>query len=60
MDSMTKVALWLIALGLWGLLLKPVFIPSPADAQRSMMDVNIQAVGGAHLGFGQALPVSEK
>ena len=56
MDSLTKTALWLIALALWGLLLRPLVLPTPLGAQGSM-DVNIAAVGGSPI-FGGSLDVN--
>ncbi len=48
MDSLTKTALWLIALALWGLLLRPLVLPTPLGAQ-GMMDVNIAAISGSSI-----------
>ncbi len=48
MDSLTKTALWLIALALWGLLLRPLVLPTPPGAQ-GMMDVNIAAISGSSI-----------
>ena len=56
MDSLTKTALWLIALALWGLLLRPLVLPTPLGAQGSM-DVNIAAVGGVPI-LGSSLDVN--
>jgi|SRR5437899_2747824 len=35
LDRTTKILLTLIVLGLWGLLLRPVFTPIPAGAQQA-------------------------
>ncbi len=75
MDSLTKTALWLIALARWGLLLRPLVLPTPLGAQGSMdvniaaiggsaipsrtLDVNIREVGGSSV-FGGSLPVTQK
>ena len=75
MDSLTKTPLWLIALALWGLLLRPLVLPTPLGAQGSMdvniaavggnsvklgmLDVNIDAVGGDPI-LGSSLPVTQK
>jgi hypothetical protein len=57
MDGWTKSALWLIALALWGILLRPLIAPAPAGAAREKIDVNIAAVGGSRLGFKGPIPV---
>jgi hypothetical protein len=57
MDRWTKAALWLIALALWGLLLRPIFLPEPAGAAREIANVNISEVGGLRLNVGGPLPV---
>jgi hypothetical protein len=59
MDALTKTALWLIALALWGLLLRPLFLPTSLWAEKRL-DVNIEAVGGRALGFGGPIPVSQR
>ena len=58
MDGWTKSALWLIALALWGILLRPLIAPAPAGAAREKIDVNIAAVGGSRLGFNGPIPVA--
>ena len=45
-DLYTKVILTLIAIGLWGVLLKPLFITEPVVASNGITDVNIQRIGG--------------
>lgn len=40
-DRMTKVLLFLIMIALWGLLLKPLVIPTPAQATSGPVPVNI-------------------
>lgn len=45
-DLYTKVMLTLIAIGLWGILLKPLFITEPVIASNGITDVNIQQIGG--------------
>ena len=46
-DRTTKILLLLIALGLWGLLLRPV--PTPAQATSGVVDMNIAQVGGRNI-----------
>ena len=58
MDGWTKSALWLIALALWGILLRPLIVPDPVGAAREKIDVNIAEVGGARLGFNGPIPVA--
>ena len=57
-DRTTRVLLALIAVALWGLLLKPVLTPTPVYAQEGVMAVNIAQVGGHRLyGVSGRLPV---
>jgi hypothetical protein len=60
MDRWTKTALWLIAVGLWGLLLRPIFLPGQVGAAREIQHVNIAEVGGLGVGLGGPLPVLVK
>ncbi len=48
-DLYTKVMLTLIAIGLWGVLLKPLFVTEPVIASNSIMDVNIQKIAGQNV-----------
>ncbi|MFQ5692826.1 MAG: hypothetical protein ACE5IM_07260 [Nitrospinota bacterium] len=57
MDRWTRTALWLIAAALWGLLLRPFFLPDSAGAARKTLDVNIAQVGGSRLSFNGPIPV---
>ncbi len=57
MDGWTKAALWLIALALWGLLLRPLVLPESVSAAREKLEVNIAEVGGARLNFNGPIPV---
>ncbi len=45
-DLYTKIVLTLIALGLWAILLKPVFISENVTASTGIIDVNIKQVDG--------------
>jgi hypothetical protein len=45
-DTYTKIMLTLIAIGLWGILLKPLFITEPVVASNGIMDVNVQKIAG--------------
>ncbi|MBI2882241.1 MAG: hypothetical protein HYY21_11650 [Candidatus Tectomicrobia bacterium] len=58
MDRWTKTALWLIALALWGLLLRPLVLPDTAGAARETVNVNIAEVGGSKLSFNGPIPVA--
>jgi hypothetical protein len=57
MDGWTKTALWLIALALWGILLRPLVLPDDAGAAREKLDVNIAEVGGSRLSFNGPIPI---
>lgn len=57
MDRWTKTALWLIAIALWGLLVRPFFLPESVGAARGITDVNIAEVGGSRMSFNGPLPV---
>ena len=48
-DFYTKVILTLIAIGLWGMLLKPLFISETVIASNGIMDVNIRKIAGMRL-----------
>ncbi len=48
-DLYTKVILTLIAIGLWGILLKPLFITEPVIASNGITDVNIREIAGKRL-----------
>lgn len=45
-DLYTKIMLTIIAIGLWGVLLKPLFTSEPVAASNGIMDVNIQKISG--------------
>lgn len=45
-DLYTKIVLTLIALGLWAILLKPVFISENVAASTGIIDVNIKQIDG--------------
>ncbi len=57
MDRWTRTALWLIALDLWGLLLRPLVLPDSAGAARETLTVNIAEVGGCRLNFNGPISV---
>lgn len=48
-DLYTKVILTIIAIGLWGMLLKPLFISEPVIASNGITDVNIKKIAGMNL-----------
>lgn len=45
-DIYTKLILLSIAIALWGILLKPVFISENAKASSTILDVNIKQIDG--------------
>jgi hypothetical protein len=45
-DRMTKMLLVLIAVALWGLLLRPLMTPLPAVAQGKRVQYKVETVGG--------------
>ncbi|MGH7799864.1 MAG: hypothetical protein ACREOW_04435 [Thermodesulfobacteriota bacterium] len=45
-DIYTKIVLTIIAIALWGLLLKPLFVSESVSASSQVLDVNIQEIGG--------------
>ena len=45
-DLYTKMVLTVIAIALWGMLLKPIFVSDRASASTQMIDVNIKEIGG--------------
>jgi len=45
-DLYTKLILTLIAIALWGILLKPIFMSDRVSASTAVVDVNIKEVGG--------------
>lgn len=72
-DLYTKIVLTLIALGLWAILLKPVFVSENVVASTGVVDVNIKQIDGKRASsvldvniekvngrtyFGSSLPVS--
>lgn len=48
-DLYTKIILTIIAVGLWGVLLKPLFISEPVIASNGITDVNIKKIAGMNL-----------
>lgn len=48
-DLYIKVILTIIAIGLWGMLLKPLFISEPVIASNGITDVNIKKIAGMNL-----------
>ena len=49
-DLYTKVVLTIIAIALWGLLLKPIFVSESVSASTQVLDVNIEKIGGRTVG----------
>ncbi len=45
-DLYTKIVLTIIAIALWGILLKPIFISESLGASNRILDVNIKEIGG--------------
>jgi hypothetical protein len=45
-DLYTKLILTMIAIALWGILLKPIFVSDGVSASTAVVDVNIKEVGG--------------
>jgi hypothetical protein len=45
-DLYTKLILTVIAIALWGILLKPIFMSDRVSASTQVMDVNIKEIGG--------------
>lgn len=45
-DLYTKIVLTVIALGLWAILLKPVFVSENVVASTGIIDVNIKQIDG--------------
>ncbi len=45
-DIYTKLILLSIAISLWGILLRPVFVTESAKASSSTLDVNIKQIDG--------------
>ena len=45
-DLYTKIVLTVIAIALWGILLKPIFMSDSVSASTAVVDVNIKEVGG--------------
>lgn len=45
-DIYTKLILLFIAVALWGILLKPVFVSEDARASSAILDVNIKQIDG--------------
>ncbi|HWP93436.1 MAG TPA: hypothetical protein VNN20_14685 [Thermodesulfobacteriota bacterium] len=45
-DLYTKMLLTVIAIALWGILLKPIFMSDRVSASTAVVDVNIKEVGG--------------
>lgn len=48
-DLVTKLILFLIALALWGILLKPFYISETATASNAVLDVNIKQIDGRNV-----------
>ena len=57
-DRTTKILLLLIALALWGLLLKPLTLPTAVQAASGPVPVNIAEVGGRTVYSSTGLPVA--
>jgi hypothetical protein len=51
-DGTTKILLLLIAVALWGLLLKPAVIPTAAVAQAGITKVDIDRIAGYEVSTG--------
>lgn len=45
-DLYTKIVLTIIAIALWGFLLKPIFVSESVGASTQVLDVNIKEIGG--------------
>jgi len=45
-DLYTKIIFTLIAIALWGILIKPIFVSENVRASNQVLDVNIKEVGG--------------
>ena len=45
-DLYTKIVLTIIAIALWGILLKPIFVSESVGASSQVLDVNIKEIGG--------------
>ena len=45
-DLYTKIVLTVIAIALWGLLVKPIFVSENVGASTQVVDVNMKEIGG--------------
>ncbi|MBF8303318.1 MAG: hypothetical protein HW396_1599 [Candidatus Dadabacteria bacterium] len=45
-DLYTKIIFTLIAIALWGILIKPIFVSENVRASNQVLDVNINEIGG--------------
>ena len=45
-DLYTKIIFTLIAIALWGILIKPIFVSENVRASNLVLDVNIKEIGG--------------
>lgn len=45
-DLYTKIIFTLIAIALWGILIKPIFVSENVRASNQVLDVNIKEIGG--------------
>ncbi|MBI2486202.1 MAG: hypothetical protein HYW01_04435 [Deltaproteobacteria bacterium] len=45
-DLYTKIVITAIAIALWGILLKPIFVSDRVNASSGVVDVNIKEIGG--------------
>ena len=45
-DLYTKIVLTIIAIALWGILIKPIFVSENVRASNQVLDVNIKEIGG--------------
>lgn len=56
MDSYSKIILTLIAIALWGLLLRPILAPEKLRAS-DIQDVNLVQIDGARVPYAPAITV---
>ena len=56
MDTYSKIILTLIAIALWGLLLKPIVAPEKLRAS-DIQDVNLVQIDGARVPYASPIPV---
>lgn len=48
-DTYTKIVLTVIAIALWSIVLKPIFVSDYVAASGGVVDVNIKEIGGRHV-----------